>query len=153
MVRFSSTKLVKLELMSCLLMTCITAYNWTQYCWLLKMIIICGKMMSTRYHNAWHHGRNQKVSIDMLYRVWGPALHSPVAPIPACILSSNTGERGPPTITKCGNLANLFLHLFSNHVLNFFSNAQTLSSIPTPVTCSLIPFCTIFLSIIYFLAF
>ena len=37
----------------------------------------------------------------MLHSVWGPALHSPIAPIDAHILSPNVGERGPNT--KCGN--------------------------------------------------
>ena len=36
----------------------------------------------------------------------GPALHPPVAPIAARIPSSNTGERGPHTIAKCGNCFN-----------------------------------------------
>ena len=35
------------------LMTCIMTYRWNQYCWLLKMIIICGKRISTSYHDAW----------------------------------------------------------------------------------------------------
>ena len=36
-------------------MTCIMTYRWNQYCWLLKMIIICGKRISTNYYNAWCH--------------------------------------------------------------------------------------------------
>ena len=39
----------------------------------------------------------------MLHCLWGPALHSPVAPIAARILSSNVGERGPCANAKCGN--------------------------------------------------
>ena len=33
----------------------------------------------------------------------GPALHSPVAPRAARIISSNTGERGPRANAECGN--------------------------------------------------
>ena len=43
--------------------------------------------------------------IHMPLWVWGglPALHSPVAPIAARILSSNAGERSPGPNAECGN--------------------------------------------------
>ena len=39
------------------LMTCVMTYrySWTQYCWLLKVIIIYGKRTSKSYHNSWCH--------------------------------------------------------------------------------------------------
>ena len=42
-------------------------------------------------------------STHMLHCVWRPAPHSPVAPIAARILSSNTGERRPRMNVECGN--------------------------------------------------
>ena len=53
----------------------------------------------------------------MLHCLWEPALHSPVAPIAARILSSNVGERGPCANVKCGNyLAILMLYdIIHNH--------------------------------------
>ena len=39
----------------------------------------------------------------MIHCVWGPALHSPVAPIATRIVSFNAGERGPSANAKCGN--------------------------------------------------
>ena len=32
----------------------ITAYHWIRYCWLLKVIIICGKKIILSYYKAWN---------------------------------------------------------------------------------------------------
>ena len=46
---------------------------------------------------------NKNQCTHMLHCVWGPALHSPVAPIATDILSSNAGERDPRPNAKCEN--------------------------------------------------
>ena len=35
-----------------ILMTCITACHWSQYCWHMKMVIICGKKKITIHYNV-----------------------------------------------------------------------------------------------------
>ena len=76
----------------------------------------------------------------MLHCVWGPALHSPVAPITARILSSNAGERHPRANAKCENcwqnLAKLFFAGLSIYI-------HTDKYIPDFVTC-LMPFVSVF---------
>ena len=55
-------------------MSCITKYHWTQYCWLSKMIFICGKMISTNNHNAWCHWSKLiriYVTLHVFYTVYG----------------------------------------------------------------------------------
>ena len=37
------------------MIACRMTSRWTQYCWLLKMIIVCGERISTSHYNAWCH--------------------------------------------------------------------------------------------------